>query len=115
MFTSDQIDAVAIAAIKGEGHTEFNGPEKYAGRYVVGGLATDTFPAGFPNVRQIVADLARNATAETLGCWENNGIVYIDLGDTWTHLSAALQVASQRGELAIWDRLTGTAIATEGN
>lgn len=112
-FTDTQVDAVTIAAILGQGHTEYRGKPEYAGRYVVGGLATEVFPSGSANVRHRVDYLLGGqeaASAETLGVWVENGNVYIDLGDTYTAESMALQVAAQRGELAIWDRMTETVI-----
>lgn len=99
-----------------DGHTEyaFNSPDR-AARYIVGGIRTvtvahdDAMYAG--ECLNAVFDLSIDSQgAESLGVWHDNGSAYFDLGDTYSRLDLALDIARQRGELAIWDRETETAI-----
>ena len=122
MFTPAQVNTIARRAHhaiegKGEGHTVYAmGSEYNPQRYVVGGLVPSAMlPIGTPvsAIRAaIVRMLARDkgGVAETLGYWEDGGTLYLDLGTTWTLEHNALKVASQRGELAIYDRETGECI-----
>lgn len=84
-------------------------------RYIVGGyLPSLIFPIGAAvghvrkRVRAWVGDSARRA--ETLGMWEDKGTVYVDLGTMYYSLDVALEVARDRGELAIYDREEGVCI-----
>ena len=117
MFTDFQQFDVAAHAYAHEGFTAYRGREDYAGRYIVGGLATRTIPHDVPNYAALclesVLDLALGAsdlTAETLGVWHEGGIAHFDLGDSYTIEYVALKVARGRGELAIWDRFAGRVI-----
>jgi hypothetical protein len=59
---------------------------------------------GFGSVdvyRQLVA--AREAGADGVGTWVDAGNVYVDAIDTFRYVPTALEVARERGELAIWD------------
>lgn len=113
-FTTGQIDRLADSALRGEGRTEFafNAPE-YSHRYIVGGVKpgyTRTM-AGLTRA-DVIADLqALAATSpETLGVWIDDGTLYLDAGDTHYHIDGARQHATQRGERAIYDRLTHRVI-----
>lgn len=120
MFSTSDIHALArkaSAAAEGEGagHTVYS-PECAPRRYVVGGYTPSSLlPVGTPvgvvraAIRRMVgASGAR--FAETLGFWEDNGTVYLDLGTTYNDEVSALSVARTRGELAIYDRQTGECI-----
>lgn len=119
-FTDMQVFAVAHAAYtRREGITEyaFNRPDR-AARYVVGGIATKVVPhdaAGYASACLTAAiDLASEGMMpETIGVWHDDGIAYLDLGDTYSALDLALDVAQQRGELAIWDRVTNSEIRVD--
>ena len=117
MFTDFQQFDVAAHAYAREGFTAYRGREDYAGRYIVGGLATRTIPHDAPNYAALclesVLDLALDASsfmAETLGVWHEGGNAHFDLGDSYTIQYVALKVARGRGELAIWDRFAGRVI-----
>ena len=117
MFTDFQQFDVAAHAYAREGFTAYRGREDYAGRYIVGGLATRTIPHDVPNYSALclesVLDLALDASglaAETLGVWHEGGNAHFDLGDSYTIQYVALKVARGRGELAIWDRFAGRVI-----
>ncbi|AWY04988.1 hypothetical protein SEA_HORTUS1_6 [Microbacterium phage Hortus1] len=109
----------ASAAVEGSGsgHTEYVHADSRR-RYVVGGVVpARIFPIGTarPVIREAVRRMVRDAAAaslafDTVGYWEDNGSVYVDLGDTWHAASSALGVARDRRELAIFDRLTGECI-----
>lgn len=108
----------AASALEGDGsgHTVY-ARDAEARRYVVGGYTPSTLlPIGTPvgvvrgAIRRMVgASGAR--FAETLGYWEDNGTVYLDLGTTYNDEVSALSVARTRGELAIYDRQTGEVIS----
>ena len=112
MFSNAKISAVAgFASTVGEGSGD--GLTVYTqgvtpGRYVVGGrVPSRLFPIGTarPVIKAaIVAMLEGSPNAETLGVWEDDGTVYVDLGDTWETLEHALYAATHRSELAIYDR-----------
>lgn len=120
MFSTSDIYALArkaASAVEGEGagHTIYaRGTE--ARRYVVGGYTPSVLlPVGTPvgvvrrAIRRMVG--AHGARfSETLGYWEDNGTVYLDLGTTYHDEVSALSVARTRGELAIYDRETGECI-----
>lgn len=80
-------------------------------RYVVGGLATRLYPIGESReamrkgMRAMLAGYG-GATASTLGYWEEEGTVYVDMGDMHSSLEDALRIAASRGELAIFDTWT---------
>lgn len=116
-FPSIAAFTLAHAAHTGTGHTEYRNREEYAGRYIVGGIATVVIPsdaAGFPElVLRSALDLLGSddaRKAETVGVWNHDGNTYLDLGDTYYLIEVALTIARKRGELAIWDRVTGTEI-----
>lgn len=80
-------------------------------RYVVGGLATRIYPVGESRVRlrngmRAMLSGYAGATASTLGYWEEEGTVYVDMGDMHADLDDALRIAESRGELAIFDTWT---------
>lgn len=111
-FPSNAAFALAHAAHAGTGHTEYRNRAEYAGRYIVGGIATAVVPSdavGFPElVLRSALDLLDSEDArksETVGVWSHEGNTYLDLGDTYYMLDSALTVARKRGELAIWDRV----------
>lgn len=121
MFTRTDIATVsrlASRAVEGEGsgHTVY-APNVMRRRYVVGGYApTLIYPIGTAPAHMRVriwdavhADVAQGAT--TLGYWEDNGTVYVDMGDMYYSRDIALIVARERGELAIHDRETGECIS----
>lgn len=120
MFTRTDIATVSRLASRavggsGSGHTVY-APNVVRRRYVVGGyVPTLLYPIGTAPAHMRVriwdavhADAAQGAT--TLGYWEDNGTVYVDLGDMYYSLDIALEVARERGELAIYDRETGGCI-----
>lgn len=113
MFTRQQIASVARKASAGQGHTVRR--PGHNGRYVVGGLVTRIYPVGTAPAR-IRADIGRMLEdkhallASTLGSWEDDGAVYVDLGRTVQDLDHALGMARDLGELAIYDRKTGECI-----
>lgn len=80
-------------------------------RYVVGGLSTRIYPVGESRaaLRKGMHAMLRGyggAIASTLGYWEEEGSVYVDLGDMHANLNDALRIAESRGELAIFDTWT---------
>lgn len=90
-------------------------PVKPARRFVVGGkVASVRVPAALP--AEILAgeirDFARGAPGEIIGTWNHEGEIHIDACDTWASLPVALNVATRRGELAIYDSETGRVIET---
>ena len=110
-FTETQIRTVFLAALNGEGHTEYRGKPEYAGRYIVGGIATVSAPPAALSLHDIrLMVLNYGSQAETLGAWVDNGIAYIDLGDSYYTREMAEQTARNRGEIAFWDRVKGTEI-----
>jgi hypothetical protein len=122
MFTNAHIarlarHASALVQGEGQGHTEYAHRDSKR-RYVVGGVAPALiFPVGTarPVIRAAVRRMLDNARADllawdTLGCWEDNGAVYIDLGDTWSNRGLAHYEARSRGELAYFDREAGECI-----
>lgn len=119
MFTPSQIALIArhvSDAVEGggAGHTAY-APNTMRRRYVVGGVTKALiFPIGASRhaIRAGIRGMIHGLTeqAQTLGMWENEGSVYVDLGDMWHSLDIALAVAAQRGELAIYDRESGDCI-----
>ena len=120
MFSTSDVYALArkaASAVEGDGtgHTVYS-PECAPRRYVVGGYTPSVLlPVGAPvgvvrrAIRRMVG--AHGARfSETLGYWEDNGTVYLDLGTTYHDEVSALSVARTRGELAIYDRETGECI-----
>lgn len=109
--------ASALVEGEGQGHTEYAHADSKR-RYVVGGVAPALiFPIGTarPVIRAAVRRMLDSARAQslawdTLGCWEDGGAVYVDLGDTWHTLGPAHYEARMRGELAIYDRQTGECV-----
>lgn len=80
-------------------------------RYVVGGLATRIYPIGESRDRlrkgmHAMLDSYGGAVASTLGYWEDEGTLYVDMGDMHSDLDDALRIAASRGELAIFDTWT---------
>lgn len=123
MFTPSQIALVARNASAVEEGTG-GGMTAYASnvmrrRYIVGGVTNAlVFPIGESRhairsgIRRML-DTPYGWGADvpaTLGMWEDDGSVYVDLGDMWHSLDVALGVAARRGELAIYDRETGKCI-----
>lgn len=116
-FSVMQELSVAYAGYdRAEGHTEyaFDQPDR-AARYIVGGIGTRTVPHDTPNYARECLNAVwwlsgDSHQAETLGVWHDNGTAYFDLGDTYSRLDLALDIAQQRGELAIYDRETCTCI-----
>lgn len=120
MFSTSDIYALArkaASAVEGEGagHTIYApGPE--ARRYVVGGYTPSVLlPVGTPVgvVRGAIRRMLKTPGAQgarTLGYWEDNGAVYLDLGTTYHTEDTALHVARTRKELAIYDTVAGEAI-----
>lgn len=120
MFSTSDIYALARKAAfavegGGTGHTIYS-PECAPRRYVVGGyIPSVLLPVGTPVgvVRAAIRRMVRDSGArfaETLGFWEDNGTLYLDLGTTYHDEASALSVARTRGELAIYDRETGECI-----
>lgn len=123
MFTHTQLANVArhahaLVMSEGQGYTQY---ATYAprARYVVGGfLPSRIYPIG-EAVARIKADALTDSrtplgmAAHTLGCWEDDGTVYVDFGTTTDDLGHALGVAVDRGELAIYDTVTGECITVE--
>lgn len=120
MFTHPQLSAVARAAHalvegEGQGFTQYATSAPRA-RYVVGGfLPSRMYPVG-EAVARIKADaLAASRTplglaAQTLGCWEDGGVVYVDFGTVTDDYDHARMLARKRDELAFYDTLTGESI-----
>lgn len=124
MFTRTDVATIARKAAqaeegKGQGHTVY-AQGITPKRYVVGGYApAQLYPVGAAtaHMRVRIWDAVHAPAAEgahTLGYWEDEGTVYVDLGDTWDGLGTAIAVAQARGELAIYDRREGRVI-TLGN
>lgn len=119
MFTLANTNTIAKAvasAVEGEGagHTVYV-KGLMPRRYVVGGYKPSLlFPVGAAvghvreRVRAWVGDSAREA--ETLGMWEHDGTVHVDLGNTFASLTVAMHAARRRGELAVYDRETGECL-----
>ncbi|QZD97602.1 hypothetical protein SEA_PLATTE_6 [Microbacterium phage Platte] len=110
---------LASAAVEGSGsgHTEYAHADSRR-RYVVGGVVpARIFPIGTarPVIREAVRRMVRDAQAaslafDTVGYWEDNGSVYVDLGDTWDGVGMAIAIGQLRSELAIYDRETGECL-----
>lgn len=124
MFTPAQIVNIARRASlalpdSGTGHTVYTARQA-AGRYIVGGLApaailpTGVHPSTYRAAIARMIERYDGNLPETLGFWEDNGAIYLDLGETYTLERYALQAARERGELAIYDRETGECITVEG-
>ncbi|QDK03248.1 hypothetical protein SEA_ROMAN_122 [Microbacterium phage Roman] len=122
MFTNAHISRLARHASAlieggGKGHTEYVHADSKR-RYVVGGVVPALiFPIGTarPVIRAAVRRMIDAAQADsmawdTIGCWEDNGAVYVDLGDTWSTLGPAHYMGRTRGELAIYDTVTGECV-----
>lgn len=120
MFTRSQLANVARHAHaleqgQGQGYTQY---ATYAprGRYVVGGLLPSRLYPIREAVPAIKADALKDSrtplgmAAHTLGCWEDDGTVYVDFGTTTDDREHALCMAVDRGELAIYDTVTGECI-----
>lgn len=123
MFTPSQISLIARHASdaahgSGHGHTAY-AANVMRRRYIVGGVTkalifpvSESRHAIRARIRRML-DSPYGAGADvpaTLGMWEDNGSVYVDLGDMWYALEHALEVARARGEKAIYDRETGECI-----
>lgn len=108
-------DLIEQAEING-GHTIYLTETSNVGRYVVGGLVgTHTIDPDEYGSLEYAADWVATrwqpGVSETLGSWVNpDGRIDLDYGTTYESLDAALDVARARGELAIYDRLTGDCI-----
>lgn len=114
MFTRTDVAMIArLASLAVEGQGQ--GATVYAQgvepkRYIVGGYApAQMYPIGEGrgHMRTRIWDAVHTPASEgahTLGYWEDDGTVYVDLGDTWDGIGLALAVAETRGELAIYDR-----------
>ncbi len=116
-FTGDQARELARKAVAGEGHTEYAFSDALpAGRYVVGGMHTDVtsntedIAHVLSVVKRVIEYANQHINVGTVGVWLDDGLLYVDAGDTHTTLSSALQWAAQRGELAIYDRHTNRVI-----
>lgn len=120
MFTRTDVATVArlaSRAVEGEGtgHTVY-AQGTTPRRYVVGGYTpSQMYPTGAASgvVRTRIWDAVHAPAArfaETLGYWEDEGTVYVDLGTTYHDEVSALSVARTRGELAIYDREAGVCI-----
>lgn len=120
MFTRTDVATIArlaSQAVEGEG----TGHTVYAQgisprRYIVGGYApAQLYPTGAASghMRTRIWDMAHTNAAQgahTLGYWEDEGTVYVDLGDAWDSLGMALAVARKRGEKAVYDRWMNAVI-----
>lgn len=118
MFSHAHLSAVARAAHalvegEGQGFTQYSTSAPRA-RYVVGGfLPSRMYPIG-EAVARIKADVLADSrtplglASQTLGCWEDKGVVYVDFGTVTDDLEHALGLARKRGELAIYDTVTGS-------
>lgn len=118
MFTRTDVARIArlaSLAVEGSG-TGATAYDEHAmrGRYVVGGYApAQLYPIGEGrgHMRTRIWDWVQaHPEAHTLGYWEHEGTVYVDLGTMTPGLEYALQLARTRGELAIFDRHTGECI-----
>lgn len=120
MLTHAQLATVARRAHaliegEGQGYTQY---ATYAprARYVVGGcLPSRIYPVGEAVARMRADMLADSRTplgmsAHTLGCWEDEGRVYVDFGTTSPDLFHAMHLAEKRGEDAIYDATKGVAL-----
>lgn len=107
--------------LKGNGKGEGSGKGYLVGAVPVEGVAfpskivpLDKFSIGV--VQRFVASL-REAFGESegliVGTWVNDGLVYLDASEVYTNKATALKVATERGELAIWDNKTDTEILTK--
>lgn len=87
-----------------------------AGRYIVGGIDTYSTPMHgiktpfFHEIIRRMAERVDGYTAETFGSWIHDDRIYLDLGNTYTTIYAAMQAAAHRGEIAIWDRVQNREI-----
>lgn len=118
-FSPAQIDRLILAAYHGEDTTEYMHDDSSPSyRYIVTGHVQGTgaswdlirtYPRRFA---AIVREWARavGSNAETLGVWHDQGHVYIDAGDTYSHRRIALATARRNGELAIYDRVDNRVI-----
>lgn len=121
MFTPAQVNTIARRAHHaveggGSGHTVYK-MRVPRGRYVVGGVATIILPVGEAVARireRVSAMLAQAEWATTLGYWEHEGSVYVDAGRTYGTLAYAVEVALERGEMAIYDRTMNVVIPVGG-
>jgi|APCry1669192806_1035432.scaffolds.fasta_scaffold01041_12 hypothetical protein len=49
-----------------------------------------------------------------LGAWRSDGLVYLDVVETFTDKMTAIRAGQKRNQIAIYDLTTGTEIATGG-
>lgn len=127
MFTNDQTRRLALAAIAGEGHTEYaahvTGRAFHrAAHYVVGLGSTapsgasvavrmghiSAHPSALTSMQALIATVATAAAsvgADTLGVWldSETDLLWIDAGAVFYGENAARAIALYAGELAIWD------------
>jgi hypothetical protein len=67
-------------------------------------------------VRQFVWNYggALAPVARYLGAWQNEGLVYLDVVETFSDLSQAIRAGVERNQIAIYDTETGEEIPTGG-
>lgn len=59
-----------------------------------------------------LAEAMADATADTIGSWLENGLVYYDLGTVTDDEATAQKWAEERGEIAYYDMQAQTSIYT---
>ena len=113
MFSHTHLANVARAASalvegSGDGFTQYSTHAPRA-RYVIGGYLPSRMYAIGTAVPVIKADILKDSrtplglSAQTLGCWEDDGTVYVDFGTVTDDYGHAMMLARSRGEKAIYD------------
>ena len=118
----ERAQAIAAATLTDGGATFVLGADAFltsaaVPTFVVGrarGIAAREVPAQAFGSNDVLWQLsrARIVGADGVGTWAHDGTVYVDLVEIFTDRDAALSVARDRGELAIWDAYAGAEIST---
>lgn len=120
MTITRQIATALIEGALADGGATFNLTDNQD-RYIVGGLLTFYVYAEFARgshdrmIREFGSyESAGNRKPDTIGSWldtePTEPVVYVDYGTRHGSLGVALELAKQRGELAIWDSQDGVEI-----
>lgn len=116
----NSIDIAQFLSNNREGATVFYNYDKPPnGGYVIGGVRENVRPANstFGEISAEIYSMTRWATSfnipfDTIGIWEHNNSIYLDLG-TWTaNKGVAHVLAHSRRELSYYDRTNETCIDT---
>ena len=108
----DNVRGVIREVVETEtGHT-FN---KLPGRYIVSLPGEKVFDTAIDGAvdRATVAvmeDMKHTGENMSVGLWMDNGLLYVDVSESYDNLSQAMTVAKERDQLAIYDQLEDKVI-----